>query len=277
MSENKKYRTFGEFKIALKEIKENPNNHNYSESDVEEILELEKSFDEISKPSAEALAISARIQERFKILKEGMNKFHITISYNLKNLVPRGWYVSPTVLRELKLGEVHDFTKNDNIENFESYIFYQINLKVAEILNDLISIYPERAEIFSEMKYLYKNKCYYSFINLCYSQVDGICNNKWGQGFFNIDKRNNFILTLPSKFDFDPFSVGDIIGKQLNEPRNEFTTKSSTFDSVSKLSSFNRHLVMHGHSVSYGTKENAIRALLLLEFIKWLEREDIKN
>lgn len=39
---------------------------------------------------------------------------------------------------------------------------------------------------------------------------------------------------------------------------------------VPDRSSNNRHLVLHGHSYNYGNKKNAIKAILLLDFMNEL-------
>jgi hypothetical protein len=62
--------------------------------------------------------------------------------------------------------------------------------------------------------------------------------------------------------------AGKIAG-QLKEPRNEISryVKDEIKNRTFKLDSFNRHLVLHGHSIHYGTQKNAIRAILLLDFV----------
>jgi hypothetical protein len=63
----------------------------------------------------------------------------------------------------------------------------------------------------------------------------------------------------------NPFFV-----KQLSINENEITmySKNEKFkDLASRTTSYNRHLIMHGHSFNYGCKKNALRAILLLDFI----------
>ena len=50
--------------------------------------------------------------------------------------------------------------------------------------------------------------------------------------------------------------------------KNEMTKNSDQV--TDKNSSFNRHVVIHGNSKIYGTKINAIRSILLLDFISEL-------
>lgn len=266
-------KTVREYKVALKELKTNPNNHKFNKEEVDELLAMEKSFEELNKPNPEALAQKAEIEKRVRELVKNSEIFHKVITSQLKNLVSRGWYVSPTVINEISVSAVYQVTSKNNVADFEKYILLNFDTKVTKLLDGLSFAFPERKRIFDEMKQLYKNELYYSFINLCYAQTDGVCNDKWGQGFFNTDKNKGHSLTLPTKLGFEIESISDIVGQQLSEPRNEITIGSGSFDEQGKRSSFNRHLVLHGHSYNYGTKQNAIRALLLLEFTHWLTQQ----
>ena len=170
--------------------------------------------------------------------------------------------------------------KKENVIEFENYIISSFDKRVNEIIENLVISFPERAHLFNEIKQLYRNEYYHSLITLCYSQVDGISNNVFGIGFFDTEnKEKQFSLKLPSNLIFDEDSLIAIISKQLNLPKNEITkyTKDGSFTKGNKLSSFNRHFVMHGHSYNYGNKKNAIRAILLLDFIEWLANESKIN
>jgi len=60
------------------------------------------------------------------------------------------------------------------------------------------------------------------------------------------------------------------ISSQFLKKRNELTRHYDKKDLSFSKNSYNRHLVIHGHSIDYGTKINAVRALLLLDFTIYL-------
>jgi hypothetical protein len=278
LSKGAKGMTFGEYKIALKKIKDNPLNHGYSKDEVEEILSFEKELEAFSKGVSENIAnMNKTINDGFKALVKSMDFYFNTSTGQLKHLIAKGWYISPIVFSEINLGKLVEITKEENVSEFEDYIIKNFEKRVIKIIDGLIISLPERKEIFKEMQQLYKKKNYFAFINLCYSQTDGVSNDIWGTGFFDTDRKKDYSLKLISLLEFEPETISDKISQQLQQPKNEITNDSKNYSSIDKRFSYNRHLVMHGHSFSYGTKKNSIRAILLLEFVDWLSKQNKKT
>jgi hypothetical protein len=101
-------------------------------------------------------------------------------------------------------------------------------------------------------------------------------NETWKIGFFDNDKQTNYELKI-KKLNTKKESFTKSIINQLGEPRNEINRKSNDPKyqiKENKENSINRHLIIHGHSKFHGNRQNAIRAILLLEFICDLVNED---
>lgn len=262
--------TLGELRKVLIEINENKN-HTYSEEEVKQIKHIEK---ELLGSLNNSLN---NIQETFDVLNKRFDVFFSTLQstseyYFLKvNLTSqKGWYLSPNIVSNYSLLEIEKMISKESIEGFENRLLKDSKCKIEEIINNCSNSFPNRAHFFKEIFDIYNLDYYNSIINLTYSQVDGICNDLWGLSFFDKNQNNYYKLKL---FEHTGSGIISIVKDQLNVKINEITQNSKDKSLQSNItSSYNRHLVLHGHSLNYGTKLNAIRAIYLLDFIEYLSK-----
>jgi hypothetical protein len=213
-------------------------------------------------------------QKAFEKFKQGYDNF--------KYLVPRGWYISPKVLNKLELNrisELCEFTDISNLDEFENYILNSFDNRKEEVFIYLTNTFNSRKHIFEEIHKMYDLQLYYGLITLCYSQADGMSNEIWKMGFFTNDPDTKYEYLKIQKLNTKKETFSKALINQLGEARNEITEKSNNSKykiKENKENSINRNLVLHGHSKYYGNRENAIRAILLLEFICDLVNEEYK-
>ncbi len=262
-------KTVGYAISALNEIKSNPN-HNFSKDEVTELLKFETDSKNL------AMKISDSMTEINNNIKKGSEALKFVLTHiaeknlkNIKNIATVGWYISPNLVSKYSFSDLSSFTKKDNLEKFESAIIKDADTHITKILEKCINYFPKRELIFNEILKLYNNDCFYSLINICYSQADGICNETWDFGFF--DKENkSYQLKTYKEFSKTNIGLSSFFVEQLGIQKNEITmwSKDALFeDNINVENSFNRHHIMHGHSLNYGTKKNAIRAIYLLDFL----------
>ncbi len=188
-------------------------------------------------------------------------------------LSEQGWYVSPRPFDDISLGKIPYYLKAENAIEFEEIIVAEIEKVLPNLIEDCQNSFPNRADIFDEIHRLYNDGYYRSVVTMCYIQADGISNDIFQVGFFDKDKNDGYKLktfTALRRMDFN-HSIGII--RQLEIPTNEITANSQSAylqEESKKRSSFNRHLVLHGHSTNYGTKLNAVRAICVLDFLHYL-------
>ena len=265
--------TLGYFSKALREINENPTNHGYAPEEVERLRKIES---DIILPTQAALI---KAQKTAEIFTKGIEAFikianlqtDILFS-NFKHASKGGWYISPNVVSECNTDEVMEMFDGENLELFEKRILSDSKSTIPSIISRCSNSFPQRAHIFKEIEQLFKKKFYYATVNLCYSQADGICNDAWDISFFDKDRTSSYELRLYQVFKELDEGVAALIKDQLNIDTNEITQNSKhDFFQITenKKKSFNRHLVLHGHSTEYGNKLNALRAIFLLDFIEY--------
>ncbi len=211
------------------------------------------------------IAIYEQVKISFKKYKNGLANF--------KLLVSRDWYISTRVIDNLEISnitEVFEFTKKSNLDKFEQYIISSFDSRKEDVFSYLNETLKNREHIIKEIDKLYTANLFFGLIPLCFNQADGISNENWGVGFFDSEgKKENYDLKI-KKLDTRKKLISKSISSQLAQPKNELTRSSSDAkynDVKIKECSINRHLIIHGHSVYYGNKVNAIKAILLLEFI----------
>ena len=210
-----------------------------------------------------------QIDEIAKNLPIAMGVFY----ENLSLLSEQGWYVSPRPFDDISLGKIPYYLKGENSVEFEEMIVQEIEKVLPELIIDCQNSFPNRSEVFDEIHKLYTHGFYRAVVTMCYTQADGISNDIFKVGFFDKDKNEEYRLKTYIKLKGMEFNHSIGIIRQLTIPTNEITANSKTdyLQEENKMkSSFNRHLVLHGHSTQYGTKLNAIRAICVLDFLQYL-------
>lgn len=192
------------------------------------------------------------------ILIKALDIKNPSIEENTKLLLNYGWYISAKMQLK-KISNVIELIKSEKIEDAENILitFFKENLEKIE--EQLIDKHTDRKDIINEAFKAHRNEMYYSSTILFLSQGDGIIDGKIFHNRQNLEKHldksknPNFIKILKED-------------SSLNVPSIKIN-KSKYF---SKL---NRHAVMHGESLDYGTEKNSLKALSLCCFVSdWYNR-----
>lgn len=262
------------FDEALKRINENPDNHGYSQEEYDAIIDLQKKLketrdiiEEQTRPFREAMAAGFEAMNfSFKLFSQKLEE--------TKFIVHENWFVSFNIVGRLSIKQLLELLYNRENFRFQEYITKLFPEVLDQIFSQIEKTVPHRAEIIKEIKQLYDKKLYTSLIVLVYSQVDGICHENLGYGFFDSDNKS-YDLKISELQPGD--GLASKIVYQLKGGKNEITryVKKEIDNKSFKSDSYNRHLVMHGHSIHFGNKLNAMRAISLLDFICSLKNEGV--
>ncbi len=265
---------------ALNEIKINPDNHGYSEQEVNRIQNIE-----------------TQSKRRFDLFKKSfdeinhfLKKTHVTINEtlgftidNIQKLSSFGWFVSPKLIREISIIDLNKLCPNTKplvIDSQMVVLFGELS-KINSVTNSVARNFIHRKQILSEISKAYELGLFSSVIALSYSIADGICNEIWGFGFFDKNKKKDNIHSLKlylNLADVD-FGLSNSFIDQLGITDNEiimYSKDPSLLVEKNIRCSYNRHLVMHGQSTDYGNQVNALRSILLLEFLNYFVNEKRK-
>jgi hypothetical protein len=214
--------------------------------------------------------IGAMISELFDGFNKKLSQAFAPISEffgekYIQNLTKDGWYLSTEFLDEFGIiGHSMDVARNWDDQKRKDFFYQRAQQVIYEegylnqIQNKFNEIAPDREDLSKEMFEQFRSKNYYSFITLCLSQVNGLTKEIIEINFFSSENRRQKIgneEAVNSLFSLikDQLYTGD---------RNDLELIKEGYIG----NGLNRHSIMHGESINFGTEENGIKAILLLDF-----------
>ena len=209
-----------------------------------------------------------RLSKNFERLLKGIERFSKDFPESTRKvsfiLGKYGWYVSWNMelvatyeLAELLIGK--DFEKVDLW--MADYYTNQLD----NIQKDLLYKFPSRAKILDRAFGAHTRAEYELSIPVFLSQADGICQEIIGIQLYC--KKNG----KPETAKFVEQLVSDSLMIALLEPmRNPMPISANSIERKQYSDSFNflnRHAILHGESIDYGTKINSLKAISLISYI----------
>jgi len=209
------------------------------------MIEHSKVLIDIGKRISEA---AQRLNEFVKELKQEGYTFLDYDNILLKNgwLIPYDLMVKDVMLLAFQF-------ENNQIDEADKYLIKFFKKEKKRIEKELIEKFPERTEILKEAFKAHQKGMFHSSTILFISQSDGITDNNifMGKKFRKFAKQNE--------------------SHPLAELFNSQNPLTSTFYKERKQNkddkNLNRHGIIHGLMLEYGTELNSFKALSLLYFV----------
>lgn len=258
--------------IATQRIKDYPDSHGYSEAEVRDIQEFNIKMDEFSsKIQRSIVQVAEKLKQAWEPAQkavEEINRRLIELSY----FSEYGWLIGFNVFRNYPLSEIFRVSRLQDKEKVDEFFLNLFNENEEYLFRYFIKKHSKRESQFLELKKGYKHQLYSSVVILAYSIADGITNETLGFGFFDTKEgKGSDERTLKVKLHIDKDSglLNSIASHALTK-RNEINRYYDVKNHPIPIDSYNRHLVIHGHSYNYGSRINAVRAILMLDFVIYL-------
>ena len=206
--------------------------------------QLQKSFQDLPPQTQEALLLLGNHGWYFdlKMSLSGLLKFKIALS-------------------EGSLKEVEEAL----IEHFEG--------RVDDIENSIIKKFPKRGKVIGAAFNAHQREEYELSIPVFLAQTDGICKEVTGQYLFM--KRNNKPGT--ANYVKQVALVDTFKGALLNPLSQTLPIGASKHQRAEDFNELNRHMVLHGESLDYGTKTNSLKAISLINYVVQVLTLDEEN
>jgi hypothetical protein len=205
--------------------------------------------------------LSSLLKERTKELQKVMSEslasfkaFNDQLPIGLKMLANQGWYISAgsPIVDGVKFAI--EITKGNNVK-VDSYMAKFYEKEAKDIIKRLCSQFPGRVAILTEALQAHRKGMYFSSTSLFLSNADGLCD---GFLFTGKNGKANLKKLLERKSSLDYFLSVIVDTNAIDTAHHKMRNYPSDL---------NRHGVMHGLDVDYGTKVNSLKALSLLAFI----------
>ena len=179
----------------------------------------------------------------------------------LVKLGNRGWFV-PMILKVDSLLAVDEIIDRHNQEEIDSIMCSTIQANIKDIKNVINETSPRRKKLLESAFTAHDRQEYNLSVPVFLAQTDGICKEKLGVEFFR--KRQNKPLTAEI---IESYSLGPFTMALLQPFRTNLSISLSEYERNNKDISINRHQVLHGEVVDYGTKVNSFKCISLLGYI----------
>ena len=191
-------------------------------------------------------------------------------------LAKKGWFISGYSYQseiDKFLNSIRDIT-SDNINEIDSMASFFIKDSIDNYIEEVIKNNKRRANIIIDAFTAHKNGSYNLSVPVFIAQTDGICKEKTGVNLFNQFDFSKFAknCSMIHKLKETPLSekIGDIfvgffVFQEDTPTGNDlFLSEGKSNPRPEGFNRLNRHLVMHGEDINYGTEINSLKALSLL-------------
>jgi len=173
----------------------------------------------------------------------------------LKELSKLGWYVTSL----MSAAEIAYYSRRSNTKSpryLDKQLAKYYSTHFEEVIFSLMRENPDRSNIILEASKAHKSRMYYCSTCLFLTQADSICKGE----LYKTAKSKKRLRDLLHK---EKQKVDQILTVIMEE-----SSIDAYFPTNSQYpSSLNRHGVLHGYSLDYGTKVNSLKALSLLAFV----------
>lgn len=212
-------------------------------------LELKKSIEEFISPAFEQL------QSRFRELPARTKEAFLLLGNYC-------WYpdlnMTPSESEDLRLA-----LSEGNVEEAEGALVEWFESRIDEIEKSIIERFPRRQKLIRAAFNAHRRKEYDLSIPVLLAQTDGICKEVTERYFFKEHKGKPQTAIYVKQFASDsylaallsPLSERLPIGKYVRKRQGKWSSK------------LNRHKVLHGTSLDYGTRINGLKAISLINYV----------
>jgi len=240
--------------------------------------DLKAAFVRLQKTLMEPFRLMVEWQERWQqlirklepilepIFIELQKKYH-EFPYRLRKALllvgNHGWYLDPWEMTLSDLWKLENALSEGNIEDAETELIEHFEKNLDKIEKSIIERFPMREKLVTAAFGAHRKQEYELSIPVFLAQTDGICKD--------IAKKYLFIKSnnKPDVAAFvDHTYTTDPVGAAFLSPLTETLSISVSEKKRSKVfNGLNRHMVLHGESLDYGTKQNSLKAISLLNYV----------
>ena len=172
-----------------------------------------------------------------------------------------GWYID----MEMPFPFIWKLKKaliEGNIKDVEVVLVEYFEGHLERITKYIIGRFPKRKKIFRAAFSAHKRGEYFLSIPVFLAQTDGICKEIVDKYLFRKHNKKPEIAAYVDEITSDTFKAALLSPLASNLPIG-----ASEKERDSSFNQLNRHMVLHGESIDYGTKTNSLRAISLINYV----------
>ncbi len=198
--------------------------------------------------------IAKELARRFQELPESFKNALITLGNH-------GWFCDLEMPWHAIL-DLHNALSQGNVEDAENALIEYFSERLDSIEASIITKYPNREKIIRSAFNAHRKSEYELSIPVFLAQVDGICYELMNQHFFRSRNSKPRTATYVEQIASDAYRTALLqpLAQTLPINQNEKQRNENFGD-------LNRHMVLHGESLDYGTKVNSLKVISLINYV----------
>lgn len=213
-----------------------------------QVIDFQKTFQELVGPA-------------FQQLHQGFQELPARTQEALLILGQHGWYMDPG-MSLASLWELKSALSEGNIAEAEAALVEYFEERIGEIEESITRKFPHRSHLISSAFGAHRRGEYVLSIPVLLAQVDGICKETVDQYLFMREDKKPSTAVYVARIAADAYMAA------LLSPLAEVLPISASMKERPKgFSELNRHTVLHGESVDYGSKVNGLKAISLVNYV----------
>lgn len=206
-------------------------------------------------------SIQSLISPAFEQLQRSFRDLPPRTQEALLLLGAHGWYLD-LEMPFPALWELEKALSEGNAEEVEEALAKYFNSRLDEIEASIIKRFPKREKLIRAAFNAHRRQEYELSIPVFLAQTDGICKEVVKQYFFM--KQNK----RPGTAIYVEQIASDTFRKALLSPLTQtLPIGASEHERPKDFNELNRHMVLHGESLDYGTKVNGLKAISLINYV----------
>lgn len=206
-------------------------------------------------------AIQESIGPAFLELHKGFKELPAKTQEALLLLGQHGWYLDPEMslpaLWELKKA----LSEGSTLETEEALIEY-FEGRISEIEESISEKFPHRSHLIRSAFGAHRREEYALSIPVLLAQADGICKETVDQYLFiRQDKKPSTAIYVAQ------IAADTYMAAMLSPLAATLPIGASEKERPAGFAALNRHMVLHGESLDYGSKANSLKAISLVNYV----------
>ncbi len=231
-----------------------------------ELIQMPKytlpNFSHLTKPVFEfQKSIQGLISPAFEQLQESFRELSPRTREAFLLLGTHGWYLDLEIPLP-GLWELKRALSEGNVEEAEEALVEYFDSRLDAIESSIIYFFPKRKKLIRAAFNAHRKQEYELSIPVFLAQTDGICKETVKEYFFMKQNRKPRTAIYVEQIAADTYRAA-----LLSPLAQTLPIGASEHERPRNFNELNRHMVLHGESLDYGTKINSLKAISLINYV----------
>lgn len=213
-------------------------------------------------------SLSGIITPAFEELQRSFRELPPKIQEALLLLAQYGWYLDFNMPLP-SLWDIKEAISSGEIDEVEEALIEYFESQLDEIEHFFSAQFPHRSHIIASAFKAHRNGDYFLSIPVLLAQTDGICKEVVDQYLFMKKDKKPRTAMYVEQIAADTYKAALLSPLAASTPIG-----ASEHEREEGFNLLNRHMVLHGESLDYGSKINSLKAISLVNYVSQALEKD---